>query len=261
MTSPDTSSIIVERIQPSVVRIILNRPDQRNALSTELMEQLQVQMSEIHSDDSVRAVILQGAGKVFCAGLDLSETMSDDSHQSAGVVAETLRTVADAKVVTIAIVHGAAVAGGAGLMSTCDFVIAEQGAKIGFPEVRRGLIGALVVSFLRRQLGERDLRELLITGNLITAERALEMGLVNRVVAPGEGQAVADKFIHEILQGAPGAIARTKELLARSPGSVHDDLDAALKLHVAARDADEAAEGIAAFLEKRPPSWATETSN
>tara|TARA_R110002096_G_scaffold4493_19_gene20945 strand:- start:1713 stop:2501 length:789 start_codon:yes stop_codon:yes gene_type:complete len=258
MTS-ETPTILVERIEPTVVRITLNRPEQRNALSMQMMDQLQAELAKIGGDDNrVRAVIFQGAGKVFCAGLDLAEAMSDQSHRSARAVAETLQAVADATVVTIAIVHGAAVAGGAGLMSACDFVVAEEGTRIGFPEVRRGLVGALVTTFLRRQIGERHLREMLIGGGLITAERALAMGLVNRVVPTGRGQESADEFVREIHQGAPKAISRTKELLACGYGSIREDLDAALESHLVARNSEEAVEGIAAFLEKREPHWAKE---
>src|SRR5205807_10565833 len=113
----------------------------------------------------------------------------------------------------IAAVHGAAVAGGAGIMSACDFIVAAEKTKIGYPEVRRGLVAGLVMTFLRRQVGERSTRELVLGGELIDAERAREIGLVNRVVARDELMNEAHKFADSILQGAPNAIAQTKRLI------------------------------------------------
>src|SRR5256884_1795661 len=119
------------------------------------------------------------------------------------MVANTLVAISQTRLVTIAAVHGAAVAGGAGIMSACDFVVAAQKTKIGYPEVRRGLVAGLVMTFLRRQIGERNTRELVLGGELIEAERAREIGLVNRVVAPDQLMAEAQKFADSVLQGAP----------------------------------------------------------
>jgi enoyl-CoA hydratase/carnithine racemase len=141
-------------------------------------------------------------------------------------------------------------------MSACDFVIAAEGTKIGYPEVRRGLVAGLVMTFLRRQVGERNMRELLLGSELIDAERAREMGLVNRVVAEGDLMTKAQKFADSILQGAPDALAQTKKLIEELwSSSVKEDVDLALKYHLEARESDEAREGIAAFNEKRSPKW------
>src|SRR5262249_31950994 len=158
--------------------------------------------------------------------------------------------------VTIAAVHGAAVAGGAGIMSACDFVVAAERTKIGYPEVRRGLVAGLVMTFLRRQIGERNMRDLLLGSKLIYAERAREIGLVNRVVAQDDLMTEGLKFAESVLQGAPGAVAQTKQLIDELWWrSVKDDVDLALKYHMQARESDEAREGIAAFNEKRKPKW------
>jgi methylglutaconyl-CoA hydratase len=142
-------------------------------------------------------------------------------------------------------------------MSACDFVVAAQKTKIGYPEVRRGLVAGLVMTFLRRQVGERNLRELVLSGELIDAERAKEIGLVNRVVPGDEVLNEAQKFANSVLQGAPKAIAQTKRLVEELwSSSVKQDVDLALKHHMQARESDEAREGIAAFNEKRPPNWA-----
>ena len=142
-------------------------------------------------------------------------------------------------------------------MSACDFVIAAEGTKIGYPEARRGLVAGLVLTFLRRQLRERDLRELLFTSELIDAKRALEIGLVNRVVPPNALENTAQEIAAFVLQGAPKAVANSKRLIEQLwSSSVAKDVALALRHHMEARESDEAKEGIAAFLEKRRPNWA-----
>ena len=141
-------------------------------------------------------------------------------------------------------------------MSTCDFVVAAARTKIGYPEVRRGLVAGLVMTFLRRQIGERNMRELLLGSELIDAERAREIGLVNRVVAQDDLMSEALKFAESVLQGAPGAVKQTKRLIDELWWrSVKQDVDLALKYHMEARESAEAREGIAAFNEKRKPNW------
>ena len=172
------------------------------------------------------------------------------------MVANTLITISQTRLTTIAAVHGAAVAGGAGIMSACDFVVAAQRTKIGYPEVRRGLVAGLVMTFLRRQVGERNMRELLLGSELIDADRAKEIGLVNRVVAKDDLMNEAQKFAQSVLQGAPGALAGTKQLIEELwSSSVKEDVELALKYHMQARESEEAREGIAAFNEKRKPNW------
>ena len=141
-------------------------------------------------------------------------------------------------------------------MSACDFVVATARTKIGYPEVRRGLVAGLVMTFLRRQIGERNMRELLLGSELIDAERAREIGLVNRVVAHDDLMSEALKFAESVLQGAPGAVKQTKRLIDELWWrSVKQDVNLALKYHMEARESAEAREGIAAFNEKRKPNW------
>ena len=179
--------VLVEKQTPQITLVTLNRPERRNALTIELMSELTEAIENAAADPKQRILILRGAGKAFCTGLDL-EAAADSSkaHATAEMVARMLLALAETRLITIATVHGAAVAGGAGIMSACDFVIAAERTKIGYPEVRRGLVAGLVMTFLRRQLRERDLRELLLTSELIDAKRAQEIGLVNRVVPPNE---------------------------------------------------------------------------
>lgn len=252
------SVLLVEKQSPQISVITLNRPERRNALTIELMTELTAALEAATADPNQRVVILRGAGKAFCTGLDLEEAaLTEKAHESAETVGRMLLALANTRLVTIAIVHGAAVAGGAGIMSACDFVIAAERTKIGYPEVRRGLVPGLVMTFLRRQLRERDLRELVLAGELIAAERALEIGLVNRVVPVNELENEAQKIVGSILQGAPGAIANSKRLIQELwSSSVKEDVDCALRYHMEARESTESKEGIRAFLEKRPPNWA-----
>ena len=249
--------VLVEKQTPQIRAIVLNRPERRNALTLELLNELNAAIKVASEQPQERVLILRGAGAAFCTGLDLKEAADQTkAHATAEMVAKTLITLSQTRLITIAAVHGAAVAGGAGIMSACDFVIAAEGTKIGYPEVRRGLVAGLVMTFLRRQVGERNMRELLLGSELIDAAGAKEIGLVNRVVARNDLIDEAQKVADSVLQGAPGALAQTKRLIDELWWrSVKDDVDLALKYHLQARESSEAREGIAAFNEKRKPNW------
>ena len=249
--------VLIEKQAPQITVVTLNRPERRNALTLELLTQLQAAVKVVSDQPQERVLILRGAGAAFCTGLDLKAAADHTkAHATAEMVANTLVAISQTHLITIAAVHGAAVAGGAGIMSACDFVVAAQRTKIGYPEVRRGLVAGLVMTFLRRQVGERNMRELLFGSELIDAERAKEIGLVNRVVARDDVMSEAQKFAESVLQGAPGALAQTKRLVDELWWrSVKEDVDLALKYHLQARESDEAREGIAAFNEKRKPKW------
>src|SRR5437867_12973028 len=249
--------VLIERQSPQVSVLTLNRPERRNALTLELLTELCAAVKVASDQPEQRVMILRGAGAAFCTGLDLKEAAdTTKAHATAEMVANTLVAISQTRLVTIAAVHGAAVAGGAGIMSACDFVVAAEKTKIGYPEVRRGLVAGLVMTFLRRQVGERNMRELVLGGELIDAERARAIGLVNRVVAPDQLINEAQKFADSVLQGAPNAVAQTKRLIEELwATSVKEDVDLALKHHMQARESAEAREGIVAFNEKRPPNW------
>ena len=250
--------VLIEKQTPQITVVTLNRPERRNALTIELLTQLCAAIRVASEQPHERVLILRGAGAAFCTGLDLREAADHTkAHATAEMVANTLIAISQTRLITIAAVHGAAVAGGAGIMSACDFVVAADRTKIGYPEVRRGLVAGLVMTFLRRQVGERNMRELLFGSELIDAEHAKGIGLVNRVVARDDVMSEAQKFAESVLQGAPGAVAQTKRLIDELWWrSVKEDVDLALKYHLQARESDEASEGIAAFNEKRKPNWA-----
>ena len=249
--------VLIEKQSPQITVVTLNRPQRRNSLTIELLNELVASIKVASDQADERVLILRGSGAAFCTGLDLKEAADrKKAHMTAELVAKALTTLAETRLVTIAAVHGAAVAGGAGIMSACDFVVAAEKTKIGYPEVRRGLVAGLVMTFLRRQAGERNMRELVLGGELIDAERARGIGLVNRVVAPNQLMIEAQKFADSVLQGAPNAIVQTKRLIEELwSTSVKEDVDLALKHHMRARESAEAREGIAAFNERRKPDW------
>src|ERR1700726_3151791 len=205
------SVVLIEKRSPQITVVTLNRPERRNALTLQLLNELIAAIKVASDEPQERILILRGAGAAFCTGLDLKEAADQrKAHATAELVAKTLIDLSQTRLITIAAVHGAAVAGGAGIMSACDYVVAAEKTKIGYPEVRRGLVAGLVMTFLRRQVGERNMRELLFGGELIEAERAREIGLVNRVVASDQVMTEAQKFAGSVLQGAPAALAQTK---------------------------------------------------
>ncbi|MBM3289369.1 MAG: enoyl-CoA hydratase/isomerase family protein [Candidatus Hydrogenedentes bacterium] len=246
----------LEPIDRDVAVIALNRPEKRNALNIPMLEALCKAVEDAHARQA-RVIVFRGEGPVFCAGLDLAEAEDPaKSHASGQWIAQMLEAVWQSHAVTIAAVHGAAIAGGAGLMTACDLAVVEDNAKIGYPEVRRGLVAGLVMTLLRRQLRERDARELLVLGEIIGAARAKEIGLVNRVVPEGGALDAARELAATVLKGGPGAIAHTKQMLNELwPRAIETDLAWALNHHKAVRGSREAREGIAAFNEKRKPNW------
>lgn len=251
-------------VRDTVTTLTLNRPERRNALNLELLRALSAAIAAAAADERQQILVLRGAGAVFCAGLDLEEARDAAlAESSAEELARALQLLADSRLVTIATVHGAAIAGGAGLMSACDFALATRATQFGFPEVRRGLVPALILTFLRRQLRERDVRELLLLADPFDAERAVTLGLLNRVVAdPSALEQELAALIEKLRLAAPGAVTATKRLLADlTPRSIEEDLARARQTHLAARGSAEAREGVAAFLEKRPPRWADRGSS
>ena len=237
-----------------VVACTLNRPEKRNALCAPLLQQLCAQVEQAGNDAKIRVFILRANGPTFCAGLDFSETVNPEiGANSAGILRRCLLALYRMPAVTIALVHGAAMGGGAGLVAACDFAIADPEATIGFPEVRRGLIPAQVMSLLIRKMKAADIRDLLLSGECVNAERAQHMGLFHRV---GDVDELAREVTCQVLRAAPGALAKTKRLMDQLYSrDLHADLETCLKVYMEARQGDEAQEGVRAFLEKRKPAW------
>jgi methylglutaconyl-CoA hydratase len=247
-----------------VRRIMLNRPERRNAMTPEMQVELIAAMEEAAASDC-RVVVFAGAGEAFCAGLDLSalQGMNDKSaaeHTAdATRVARLFRTLYELPKPTIAVVHGAAIAGGTGLATGCDFTLAASGAKFGYTEVRIGFVPAVVSAFLILQVGEKQARELLLTGRLFTSEEALRLGLVTEVVEADRLEARLLELVGVLKENSPEALAATKGLLATQNKVWLDAAIAeALGANAKARITYDFREGVAAFLEKRKPVWKTD---
>ena len=258
-------NLVLRETQGSVTVLTLNRPERRNALSRALVAALGDTLSEISVDQSVRAIVLTGAGESFCAGMDLKEAAIGQNDESENQAIADLQGFADLimqihamTVPTVAALNGDAYAGGAGIMGACDLVVAADVAKIGYPEVKRGLLPAVIMNDLLRQVGERRVRELLLTGDPISTDQAERWGLVNRVVPLAECRQKAIDVARSLAAGGPLALATTKQ---RIDGSKHREVNlrGAAALSASVLGSDEAVEGIRAFLEKRPPSWALES--
>lgn len=251
--------ITVELVLPGVARVTLNRPEKRNALCIELLEQLCKVVERLASERSARVLILQGAGPVFSAGLDLHEASNPDLIQnSAECVARTFQLLRSTPLVTIGAAHGGAFAGGAGLLAACDIAIGTSDLKIGFPEARRGLLPALVCAIMSPKVREGDLRDLFLVGDAIDASRAQQIGLLQRIVDPSELFESALAVAKSVLAGGPQTIEAVKRLLNQAyvpEASV--STEHMLEVHLGARRGAEATEGLAAFLEKRLPNWMT----
>jgi methylglutaconyl-CoA hydratase len=243
--------------------LTLNRPDRRNALSRDLVAAVSDAFDALATDPAVRSVILAGAGPAFCAGMDLAEAAAPPSDDAESQAVRSLQGIADLfhqvhtfPKPTIAAVTGPALAAGAGLALACDFVVMANTARLGYPEVRRGLATAIVLPDLVRQLGGRRARELVLTGEAISAETAERWGLVNRRVPAERCLDEARALASSLLASAPKALTSIKRLLDEAtdwPPDLRDTVAVSASIRVG----DEAAEGMRAFLEKRSPSWVT----
>ena len=249
--------IIVESVDEATAILTLNRPDRRNALTSDLMRQLCDAIERLAAEPARRILVIRGAGQAFCSGLDLRETSDPDvAEHSADLVARTFRALKSTHLITIALAHSAAFAGGAGLLSCCDFAIASDDLRIGFPEVRRGLIPALVTSVLSDKLPEGALNELFLLGEPITAQKALSMGLVHHVVKTDQLLDSGMALAATLLKAGPEALRTTKRWIHEVRGTEQSHrLTQALKVHKHARNSEEAREGLNAFLERRDPDW------
>ena len=247
-----------------VRRITLNRPERRNAMTPEMQVELIAAMEEAGASNC-RVVVFSGAGEAFCAGLDLSALQAMNGKTAAEHTAEAervarlFRTLYELPKPTIAVVHGAAIAGGTGLATICDFTLAVPGAKFAYTEVRIGFVPAIVSAFLALQVGEKQARDLLLTGRLFTSEEALRLGLVNEVVDAERLEARALELVGVLKANSPEALAATKRLLrAQNKAWLDAAIAEALAANAEARGTHDFREGVAAFLEKRKPVWKTD---
>jgi methylglutaconyl-CoA hydratase len=245
-----------EHRKPAAI-ITIDRPDKRNALCRELIRDLTSAFQRAANDAAVRVVILTGQGPAFCAGMDLDELRSTLGAAKETIwekLAELYELIFALPKPTIAMVNGHAVAGGAGLVSVCDLALSVPAAKFGYPEVRRGLVAAMVMPHLLRHVGERTARYLLLTGELIHADEAARYGLINQVI-PAEF--LLEKTLalaSSLAEGGPKALATTKELLRRCSHQALT-LDEFGRASAEPRLGEECRQGLEAFFAKREAPW------
>ncbi len=241
----------------------LNRPELRNALNGELQDALVLHLKNLESESAVRVIVLAGRGQAFCAGGDLSrmeqaaKMTKARSKAEAGRFAKLLYRMHTYPKPLVARVHGPAFAGGMGLVAACDLVVAAEEAEFCLPEVRIGLVPAMISPYLVRAMGEQQARRYVLTGERLPAREAHRIGFVHECVAAADLDARVEKLCAQLAAAGPQALARSKKLLAKVGKA---PISPALAAHTAdvlaeARAGDEAREGIRSFLEKRKPAW------
>lgn len=246
-----------------IATITLNRPDKRNAISYELIEDLLGAFDNV-AKSPASVLILTGAGRAFCSGMDLDNLKAligrspEQNLQDSQLMARLFRTLYDFPKPTIAAVNGAAIAGGTGLATLCDFTLAIPDAKFGYTEVRIGFVPAIVSAFLLLQVGEKVARDLLLTGRLFDAEEARRIGLVTEIVAADKLMSRAHELAAQLMENSPASLLFTKRLLSEAARAELDRrIDASVRENAAIRATADFREGISSFLEKRKPKWSS----
>lgn len=245
----------------AVARITLNRPDKRNAISFQLIADLMAALDAVERAES-QVLIITGAGNAFCAGLDLDELKGllgkshEENVKDSTTMARMFRRIYDFPKPTIAAVNGAAIAGGTGIATMCDFTLAAPEAKFGYTEVRIGFVPAIVSSILVWQVGHKIARDLLLTGRLFDAAEAHRYGLVNEVVAPEQLMARAEALAQQLLENSPSSVRLTKKLINGFIGpTLEVQIAQAVEDNARIRTTADFREGVSSFLEKRKPKW------
>ncbi|HEX5083287.1 MAG TPA: enoyl-CoA hydratase-related protein [Blastocatellia bacterium] len=249
---------IVYEVKNNVAFVTLNRPDKRNALNDRIVAELRGAMIEAEADDQSRVVILRGAGKDFCAGADLAQIEKSaqasvlENLEGASRMADLFLTMRGLKKPVIAAVHGRALAGGAGLASACDLVIAARSAQFCYTEVRIGFVPAIVMSIARRNLGEKRAFEILATGKAFSADEAAVIGFINRVCDDADFESEVEKYAAEISQLSASALMLTKRLFYQIDSmSFEQAIRAGVDLNIIARQTPDCQDSIRKFLSKK----------
>ncbi len=251
-------------LAPPLATITLNRPEKRNAISPQMIEEL-LEALEQADQSAARVVLLAGTGKAFCAGMDLDalraiSTQSPEQNlDQSRRMAKMFRRIWSYPKPMIAAVNGAAIAGGCAIATLCDFTLAVPEASFGYTEVRIGFLPAIVSVFLRRQVGEKIARDLLLTGRILGAEEAHRIGLVTEIIPADRLLERAREIAGTLLANSPASLRLTKSLLRHcSEGEIDREIELAVTENAAIRATPDFREGLSAFLEKRKPKWAEE---
>jgi methylglutaconyl-CoA hydratase len=249
--------LILYQAESGVARITLNRPEKRNALNAELIAKLHESLARSARENDVKVVVISGAGSDFCSGADLSGL---DQTAAAGVMdhLDTARAMAEVFLAmrrhprpVVATVRGRALAGGCGLATACDLIVASESAQFGYPEVKIGFVPAMVMAILRRSISEKRAFELIATGEIISASQAHAAGLINRVYPDAEFDGQAEAYITALASKSTSAVSLTKNLLYHMDGMTFDQaLEAGIHGNALARMTEDARRGIERFVKK-----------
>jgi len=254
-------STLLLDISGNLATLTLNRPDKRNAISAAMISELQSALDEIEKSHA-RVGILTGSGKAFCAGMDLemlaaiAQQSPSENQEDSRRMAKMFRRIWSFSKPLIAAVNGAALAGGCGIATLCDFTLAVPEAKFGYTEVKIGFLPAIVSVFLSRQIGEKRTRDLLLTGRILEPAEAKEIGLINEIVPAEKLIERATELADILIAASPGSVTRAKRLLTSAAAAgVDADLERAILENARIRCTPDFKEGLASFLEKRKPVW------
>ena len=259
MAGTEALSVTIDR--RGVCTLTLRRPERHNALDADLIGALLSQLQTLEHDPTVRVVILTGSGESFCSGGDLDwftalASQEPGSHDDEiKNIAPLFQTLHGLSKPSIARIQGPAYGGGMGLIACCDLAIASDNARFALPELRLGLLPAMIAPYILQAIGLRETRRLALSAEAIGAEEALRIGLLHQVVKPSQLDRALDIHTERILKSAPTAIAEFKRLTASYSPLPHGDFDTVEAFLARLRGSPEAREGIAAFVEKRKPSW------
>jgi methylglutaconyl-CoA hydratase len=259
----ETMEFVNYEVKERVGYITIARAEKRNALNFNVVTELKRAFAFAEEDDACKVVVLRAEGKVFCAGADLEyiqKLQENDYHENlidSTHLMELFRLIYTLKKVVIAQIHGHAIAGGCGLAAICDFGFAVPEAKFGYTEVKIGFIPAIVKVFLLRKIGEAKAKQLLLTGDLISAEEAARYGLVNYIVPAEELEVTVYEFARKLcLENSKQSMEVTKEMIARvQEMSLEEGLQYASEMNAVARSSEDCQRGIASFLNKEPITW------
>lgn len=255
---PEVDDAVLYVVEGRVAKITLNRPEKRNALNEAMIAGIKRALREATDDEHVRAVVITGSGKDFCSGADLaaleriSKATVSENSDDANSLMELFLLIRQCKLPVIAAVRGRALAGGCGLASACDLVLASTSARFGYPEVKIGFVPAMVLAILRRNISEKYAFELITLGEEISAEKANEIGLVNRVFDDRTFDQDFMTYVQKVEQMSKSAVSLTKSLFYQIDGlAFRDALATGADVNVIARMTDDCLDGISKFLKKR----------
>jgi methylglutaconyl-CoA hydratase len=246
-----------------ISRVVLARPEVRNAFDDVLIGELTAAFESLGKDSEARVVVLSGDGPSFCAGADVAwmrragSYTREENEADALRMARMLRTIDACPKPVVALVHGAAIGGGVGLVAAADIAVAAEGTVFSLAEVRLGILPSVISPYVLRAIGPRQARDLFLTGDRFDAGHAHRIGLVHGVVAPAELEAAGRRKIESLLASGPQAVAVAKRLIEEVAGKNPDEaMPVTVRTIAERRASDEAREGLSAFLEKRRPAWA-----